>query len=74
MLGKPDMPIQGGEGMRLTVAQAIRANTWCPAYAIGVEDRVGSLEVGSTLCPRRQVPSASSKTLPTPMNSTGDPP
>ena len=46
MLGKPDMPILGGEDMRLTLAEAIRANTWGAAYGIGVEDRIGSLEVG----------------------------
>jgi predicted amidohydrolase YtcJ len=46
MLGKPDMPILGGEDMRLTVAQAIRANTYGAAYGIGVEDKIGSLEVG----------------------------
>jgi len=46
MLGKPDMPILGGEGMRLTVAQAVRANTYGAAYGIGVEDKIGSLEVG----------------------------
>jgi len=46
MLGKPDMPILGGEDMRLTVAEAIRANTWGAAYGIGVEDKIGSLEVG----------------------------
>jgi len=46
MLGKPDMPILGGEDMRLTVAQAVRANTYGAAYGIGVEDRIGSLEVG----------------------------
>jgi len=46
MLGKPDMPILGGEDKRLTVAQAIRANTFGAAYGIGVEDKIGSLEVG----------------------------
>ncbi|MXN63865.1 amidohydrolase family protein [Stappia sp. GBMRC 2046] len=46
MLGKPDMPILGGEGMRLSVAEAIRANTYGAAYGTAVEDRIGSLEVG----------------------------
>lgn len=46
MLGRSDMPILGGEDMRLTVAEAIRANTWGAAYGTGVEDRLGSLEVG----------------------------
>jgi len=46
MLGKPDMPILGGEEARLTVAEAIRANTWGAAYGTAVEDRIGSLEVG----------------------------
>lgn len=46
MLGKPDMPILGGEDMRLTVAEAIRANTYGAAYCMGEEDEIGSLEVG----------------------------
>lgn len=46
MLDKPDMPILGGEDMRLTVAEAIRANTYGAAYGIGVEDKIGSIEVG----------------------------
>ncbi|SDZ77844.1 amidohydrolase [Microbulbifer marinus] len=46
MLGKPDMPILGGEDARLTVAEAIRANTYGAAYGIGVEDKIGSIEVG----------------------------
>jgi len=46
MLDKPDMPILGGKEMRLTVAQAIRANTYGAAYGIGVEDKIGSIEVG----------------------------
>ncbi|SHG07695.1 hypothetical protein SAMN04487965_3268 [Microbulbifer donghaiensis] len=46
MLGKPDMPILGGKDMRLTVAEAIRANTYGSAYGIGVEDKIGSIEVG----------------------------
>jgi predicted amidohydrolase YtcJ len=46
MLGKPDMPILGSKDMRLTVAQAIRANTWGAAYGIGVEDKIGSLKAG----------------------------
>lgn len=46
MLGEPDMPILGGEQMRLTVAQAIRANTYGAAYGIGKEQLLGSLETG----------------------------
>jgi len=46
MLGNRDMPILGGENARLTVAQAIRANTWGAAYGAAVEDLIGSLEVG----------------------------
>jgi len=46
MLDRPDMPILSGEDMRLTVAEAIRANTYGAAYGIGVEDKIGSLEVG----------------------------
>jgi len=46
MLDKPDMPILGGKEMRLTVAEAIRANTYGAAYGTGVEDQIGSLEVG----------------------------
>lgn len=45
-LDKPDMPILGGEEARLTVAEAVRANTYGAAYGIGVEDKIGSLEVG----------------------------
>jgi len=46
MLGRPDMPILGSEDMRLSVAEAIRANTYGGAYGAAVEDRIGSLEVG----------------------------
>jgi len=46
MLGKPDMPILGSKDMRLTVAQAIRANTYGAAYGIGMEKKIGSLEAG----------------------------
>ncbi|WP_428673812.1 amidohydrolase [Roseibium sp.] len=46
MLGKPDMEILGGEDMRLTVAEAIRANTYGAAYGTAEEDKIGSLEVG----------------------------
>jgi len=46
MLDKPDMPILGGEDMRLTVAQAIRANTYGAAYGIGMEKKIGSIETG----------------------------
>ena len=35
-----------GKEMRLTVAQAIRANTHGAVYGIGVEDKIGSIEVG----------------------------
>jgi predicted amidohydrolase YtcJ len=31
---------------RLSVAQAVRGFTWGPAYAAGLEDRLGTLEVG----------------------------
>jgi len=46
MLGNRDMPILGGEDARLTVAEAIRANTYGAAYGTAVENRIGSLEVG----------------------------
>ena len=36
----------GGESARLSVADAIRAHTLGQAYALGEEDRLGSLEVG----------------------------
>ena len=32
MLGMPDMPILSGEDARLTVAEAIRENTWGAVY------------------------------------------
>jgi len=46
MLDKPDMPILSGKEARLTVAEAIRANTYGAAYSIGVEDKIGSIETG----------------------------
>lgn len=46
MLDKPDMPILGGKDMRLTVVQAIRANTYGAAYGIGVEKKLGTIEAG----------------------------
>jgi len=46
MLDKPNMPILGGKDMRLTVAEAIRANTYGAAYGTAVEDKIGSIEVG----------------------------
>ena len=36
----------GGESARLSVEEAIRAHTLGQAYALGEEDRLGSLEVG----------------------------
>jgi hypothetical protein len=36
LLGNRDMPLLGGEDARLSVAEAIRANTYGAAYGIGV--------------------------------------
>ncbi len=38
----------GGEGARLSVEEAIRAHTLGQAYGLGVEDQLGSIEVGKT--------------------------
>ena len=44
----PDRPAKGtlGDGQELTVEEAIRVFTINGAYAVGAEDRIGSIEVG----------------------------
>ncbi|MFG1478716.1 amidohydrolase [Xanthobacter sp. V4C-4] len=46
LVGRPDAPVLKPEDERLTVAQAIHANTLGAAYQIRMDDKVGSLEVG----------------------------
>lgn len=46
LIGQPDAPVLLPENERLTVEQAIHANTLGAAYQIRLEDKVGSLEVG----------------------------
>lgn len=44
--GDPDYPIQSLVSERLSVDQAIRAHTVDAAWQIGLEDKIGTLEVG----------------------------
>ncbi|MFG1425663.1 amidohydrolase [Roseixanthobacter glucoisosaccharinicivorans] len=46
LIGKADAPVLAPADERLTVAEAIHANTLGAAYQIRMEDKVGSLEVG----------------------------
>ncbi len=46
LAGRPDAPILAPADERLTVAEAIHANTLGAAYQIRMDDKVGSLEVG----------------------------
>jgi predicted amidohydrolase YtcJ len=45
-IGAPDSPVLGNVDMRLTLEQALRANTLGAAYGMDVEKGVGSIEVG----------------------------
>lgn len=46
LIGKPDAAVLAPADERLTVAEAIHANTMGAAYQIRMDDRIGSLEVG----------------------------
>jgi predicted amidohydrolase YtcJ len=45
-LGKPDAPIMRPVDERITLAQALHANTFAAAYQLRLDHEVGSLEVG----------------------------
>jgi predicted amidohydrolase YtcJ len=44
--GRDDQPPLGGYDARVPLAMAIRANTLGAAYGMGMDDRIGSIEVG----------------------------
>lgn len=44
--GRKDVPPLGGEAAKLTVDQALRAQTINAAFGMGMSDQIGSLEVG----------------------------
>ena len=44
--GRPDAPVLSPAEERLTVAEAIHANTMGAAYQLRMDDRIGSVEVG----------------------------
>lgn len=46
LIGHPDGPVLAPENQRLSVAEAVHANTLGAAYQIGLDKKVGSLEVG----------------------------
>lgn len=46
LVGKPDAPVLSPADERLTVAEAIFANTLGAAYQLRMDDKVGSIEVG----------------------------
>jgi len=46
LIGQPDAPVLSPADERLTVAEAIHANTLGAAYQIRLEDKVGSIETG----------------------------
>ncbi|KUI37756.1 twin-arginine translocation pathway signal protein [Mycobacterium sp. IS-1590] len=46
LIGEPDAPVLAPADQRLTVAEAVHANTLGAAYQLRMDDRVGSLEVG----------------------------
>ena len=45
-IGKPDMKPLGGDKAKVTLEQALRAHTLNVAYTMGMDDQIGSLEVG----------------------------
>jgi hypothetical protein len=45
-LGKPEQKVLGGNGQRLSLDEALLANTLGAAYQLRLEDEVGSIEVG----------------------------
>ncbi|WP_425003492.1 amidohydrolase [Mycolicibacterium sp. S3B2] len=46
LIGEPDAPVLDPADQRLTVEQAVHANTLGAAYQIRLDDRVGSLQAG----------------------------
>lgn len=46
LIGRRDAPVLAPADQRLTVEEAVHANTLGAAYQLGLDDRVGSLEVG----------------------------
>ena len=46
LVGQPGAPVLGSVDERLTLAQAVHANTLGAAYQLRMEDRVGSIEPG----------------------------
>ncbi|TLH48779.1 amidohydrolase [Mycolicibacterium neoaurum] len=46
LIGNPDAPVLAPADQKLTVEQAVHANTLGAAYQIRLEDKVGSVEVG----------------------------
>ena len=46
LIGKPDAPVLSPADERLTVAEAIHANTLGAAWQLRMEDKVGSIETG----------------------------
>lgn len=46
LIGEPDAPVLVPVDQKLTVAEAVHANTLGAAYQLRLDDRVGSLEVG----------------------------
>jgi predicted amidohydrolase YtcJ len=46
LIGQPDAPVLSPADERVTVEQAIHANTMGAAYQLRMEDRIGSIEVG----------------------------
>lgn len=46
LVGRPDAPVLSPAEERLTVAEAIHANTMGAAYQLRMDDRIGSVEVG----------------------------
>ena len=44
--GNPDYPVQSLVSERLSVDQALRAHTVDAAWQLGLEDKIGTLEVG----------------------------
>lgn len=46
LVGKPDAPVLAPADQRLTVAEAVYANTMGVAYQLHMDDKIGSVEVG----------------------------
>ncbi|ORA54419.1 twin-arginine translocation pathway signal protein [Mycolicibacterium chubuense] len=46
LIGRPDAPVLAPADQRLTVEEAVHANTLGAAYQIRLDDKVGSVEVG----------------------------